>query len=217
MKGEPHNSRKARKSNWIIDESKCLTMEEFKKLRATSKRLKVIGNREKRFTLIRNWFMIDLGLNAGLRVTEMASLKHKHLVIDGTKSTIKVFGKGQKWRSVVISASFKKDCRSYIDHKDRFGFDTNDESFLLNNLKNSRISKRALQKFFEQIIGQLKFSNHYSIHSLRHTYATFLLRASNYNYRFTQIQLGHSSIRSTQVYAGVIEADGRQAVEKLYK
>jgi integrase/recombinase XerC len=44
-----------------------------------------------------------------------------------------------------------------------------------------------------------------------------LLEASNHNYRFVQSQLGHASIKTTGVYAGVIETAGRKAVEKLYK
>ena len=88
---------------------------------------------------------------------------------------------------------------------------------LLNNLKGDKISKRSLQKFFKIILEKAKLPSHYYIHCLRHTYATFLLKASNYNFKFVQEQLGHSSIITTQVYTSVIESEGKKAVEKLYK
>ena len=37
------------------------------------------------------------------------------------------------------------------------------------------------------------------------------------NYKFVQEQLGHASITTTQVYAGVVESEGRKAVEKMRK
>ena len=161
--------------------------------------------------------MVELCLNSGLRVEEMTLLKHCNLLINESRSSIVVIGKGNKKRAVWISSAFKKTCWTYIEYKKRFGFSTDDESYLMNNLKGSKISKRALQKFFEGILKNAGLSSHYHIHCLRHTYTTFLLKASNNNYRFAQKQLGHSSIRTTQVYAGVIDSVGKKAVEKLYK
>jgi integrase/recombinase XerC len=52
---------------------------------------------------------------------------------------------------------------------------------------------------------------------LRHTFATYLLKASNYNLRLVQAQLGHSSIRTTQVYMGLMDEDVKKAINRLYK
>lgn len=161
--------------------------------------------------------MIELGLNTGLRVGEMASLQYRDFFIDQTKSSILVLGKGKKKRSVWISSKFKQACRIYFSYRKRFGYDSSDDSYLLNNLKGRKISKRALQKDFKAVINKAGLPLHYYIHCLRHTYTTFLLKASNYNYRFVQKQLGHASIRTTQVYAGVLETEGRRAIERLYR
>ena len=182
-----------------------------------TKKLKGEGLKKRRFSKIRNWFMIELGLETGLRVSEMASLKHDGLFIDEFRSSIIVTGKGNKKRSVWINSDFKHKCLEYIEYKKRFGFKTDNESFFLNNLRDSRISKRALQKFFKEIITKAGLPSRYYIHCLRHTYTTFLLKASNHNYRFAQQQLGHASIKTTQVYASVIETEGRKAIEKMYK
>jgi len=206
-----------KKTGWIIDERKCLNLHEIKKLRSAAREAKENGFENCRFSQVRDWFMIELGLNTGLRVSEMTSLRHGDLLIDNGKSSIVVTGKGNKKRSVWINSGFKRICMKYMDHKKYLGYKTDAEFFLLNNLKDSRISKRALQKAFKNAINRAGLPDHYYIHCLRHTYTTFLLKASGYNYRFVQQQLGHASIRTTQVYASVIESDGKAALEKLYK
>ncbi len=215
MKSE---SRKKKQNNgWIVDESKCFSHREVKKLRSTAKTAKARGLQKRKFSQIRNWFMIELGLNVGLRVSEMASLKHSNLLIDDNRSSIIVMGKGNKKRAVWVNSGFKGICQAYASYKKRFDFDTDGESPLLNNLKGIHISKRALQKSFKNILKTANLPGYYYIHCLRHTYTTFLLKASNYNYRFVQQQLGHASIRTTQVYASVVESDGKIALEKLYR
>ena len=214
MKSEP---KKKHRTVWIIDESKCLSKEEVKRLKTVCNRDKGYGLKHRKFTQVRNWFMVELGLNAGLRVAEIASLKCKDLLIDKGKSSIVVTGKGNKKRAVWISVTFKKICQTYLSYKRKFGYTTEEEDYLLNNLKGERISKRALQKFFKEMIKKSGLPEHYHIHCLRHTYSTFLLKVSNYNYRFVQTQLGHASIKTTQTYANVIEIDGRKAIEKIYK
>ena len=102
---------KRKKSNaWHVDESKCLSKSEVKTLKRFCLQLKINGLRDKKFTAVRNWFMIKLGLNTGLRVQEMASLKHFNLFLDEGRSSISFIGKGNKKRSVWISSTFKKKC-----------------------------------------------------------------------------------------------------------
>ncbi|MCF8070074.1 MAG: tyrosine-type recombinase/integrase [Desulfobacterales bacterium] len=208
---------KAPVKNWIIDESKCLNQKEVDKLREVSIKFKVHGLKARKFSFIRNWFMIELGLNTGLRVEEMASVKHSDLFINEAKSSIVVIGKGNKRRVIWINADFKKTINKYINLKRLFNYTVSDNSHLLINLKGNKISKRALQKFFKEMVQKADLPSHYHIHCLRHTYTTFLLKASSNNYRFVQKQLGHASIRTTQVYASVIESERKDAVEKLYK
>lgn len=217
MKNELIAEGNKKNFSWIIDESKCLNDEEVRKLRKAANKERNYGLEHRKFSPIRNWFMIELGLNAGLRVEEMASLKHGNLLIDKTRSSLLVTGKGSKKRAPWISSDFKMTCQRYIAYKKDFGYGVSAEDYLLNNLKGGKITKRALQKFFKRLIKKAGLPGHYYIHCLRHTYTTFLLKSSNYNYRFVQRQLGHSSIRTTQVYAGVIESEGKNALEKLYK
>lgn len=216
MNSESIKAKNNNNLDWLIDERKYLSRGEVKKLRNKCLQVKLLGLNNMRFSLIRNWFMVELGLNTVLRVNEMASLRFKNLLIDDTRSSIVITGKGNKKRVIWISAKFKRTCLNYLKYRARFGYSIDQESFILNNLKGKRISRRALQKFFKKIIRGAGLPDYYSIHCLRHTYTTFLLIASNQNYRFAQQQLGHSSIQTTQVYAGVVEHEGKKALEKLY-
>jgi integrase/recombinase XerC len=218
MKSVPKpNSKKPRHSSWTIDESKCLSIGEVQQLRTFCTTIKINGLKNKKFSPVRNWFLVELGLNTGLRVEELASLKHKNLLLNGPRSSIVVLGKGNKTRSVWIGSKFKIKCQAYIGYKRKFNYNTDDDSYLLNNLKGNKITKRALQKFFKSIVKKSTLPDYYHIHNLRHTYSTFFLKASRNNYRFLQDQLGHASITTTQVYAAVVESEGRKALERLYE
>jgi site-specific recombinase XerD len=216
MKSEPVVKRKKRTA-WVLDESKYLNLGEVKQLRTYSKTLKQLGLEKKRFSQVRNWFMIELGLYSGLRVDEMAQLKHCNFFIDGTESSIAVLGKGNKKRVVWINSDFKKIYKYYVKYKKMIGFNISGDSSVLNNLKGNKITKRALQKFFKIISKKAGLKSCYSIHCLRHTYATFILKTTNNDYRFLQDQLGHSSIKTTQIYAGIMENERKKDIENLYK
>ena len=202
---------------WVIDESKCFSSKEVQSLRAVAKAHRTSGLIQGKFDRVRNWFMVELGLQAGLRVSEMASLRHSDLFFDGERSSISVLGKGQKRRPVWVGSAFKAICLAYLKDKEKFGYSSAPESYLLNHLQDGKLTKRTLQKRFSQLLREASLPSYYYIHCLRHTYTTFLLRASNNNYRFAQTQLGHSSIRTTQVYAGIVESDARTALERMYQ
>jgi len=79
------------------------------------------------------------------------------------------------------------------------------------------MSTRALEKAFKRTAARAGLPSHYSIHCLRHTYACELYRASGYNLRLVQKQLGHTHVTTTQVYADVMEPDVQWALDRLYK
>lgn len=77
------------------------------------------------------------------------------------------------------------------------------------------MSRSAIQKVVKKWMKEAGLPSHFSVHSLRHTYATRLYKASNHNLRLVQKQLGHSSVQTTQVYADVTDTDVEAAVEQL--
>ncbi|MFH1367944.1 MAG: tyrosine-type recombinase/integrase [Elusimicrobiota bacterium] len=216
MNSAPGKPRKKR-HNWTLDESKYLAKEEIRKLRrwCINARDNAISRYE--YLPVRDWFMVEVGLNAGLRVAEMANMKCSDLFVNDEKCSMSVVGKGHKKRTIVISKFFKKCCQRFLDWKHKMGQSINPDSYVLTKENNRKLTTRALQKAFKRCMARAGLASHYSIHCLRHTYGSHLYVSSGHNLRLVQEQLGHSSVRVTEVYASVMNSDAKKAVEKLYR
>ncbi|NIP55435.1 MAG: tyrosine-type recombinase/integrase [Phycisphaerae bacterium] len=167
---------------------------------------------------VRDYFIIDLALSTGLRVMEIAQLSCGDVFIqDAFYSLLVRKGKGGKQRLVRFNEAFKQRHNEYILWKQTVGEPTGlGDPLLLSSNTGSYMSTPAIEKAFKRTAARAGLSSHYSIHCLRHTYACQLYKASGYNLRLVQKQLGHSSIRTTEVYAEVMEPDTQKALEKLY-
>jgi site-specific recombinase XerD len=199
---------------WELDPKKFLSRKDADRLQAVAGEQVQLEDR----VAIRDCFIIRLGLATGLRVMEIAALKCDDLSLEGTiPSLIVTCGKGKKRRRVFFNDSFKKQCKEYLAWKQYIGESTeSDQPLLLSICTGGHLTTRAIQKAFKRCAKRAGLLPHYSIHCLRHTYACFLLKASNWNLRLVQKQLGHSRITTTQVYADVMMPEIKKALEKLY-
>ena len=214
----PMNNVPKRKSfEWVIHQDKVFLKDQIRKLRKFCNGIKKQGIKRFRLCPVRNWFVTELGLFTGLRVEEMADLKVKDILISNSHPYVVVRnGKGSKKRVVKINDKFKKICHKFLKLREDFGLSNDEEQYLLTSQKGKKLTKRALQKQFKICLEKANFSSRYSIHSLRHTYGTHLLKASG-NLKLVKEQLGHSSIKTTEVYIALIEEDTKRALNKLYK
>ena len=213
MKGELSGEKCSKKRfSWSINETKYLDIKKVKRLRCAL--LNAMLSDPNNFIIARDWFMIELGLSTGLRVEEMTDLKASDLYLnDSQPSLIVRQGKGNKPRTVYFSESFKNECILYLNRRKLSGINS---EYLFTNTTGRQLTKRALQKSFKKCLKLAGLESHYSIHCLRHTYGSYLYKSSNHNLRLVQEQLGHSSIRTTQIYAGVMNDDLKKAVKNLY-
>lgn len=213
MKGELSEEKRPKGHfSWSINETKYLDIKKVKKLRLTL--MKEWASAPDKLITARNWFMVELGLSAGLRVDEIANLRASDLHLKDYQSSLTVkHGKGNKSRTVYFSESFKNECLLYLNRRSKQGINND---YLFTNTAGRQLTKRALQKAFKRCLNMAGLESHYSIHCLRHTYGSYLYRSSNHNLRLVQEQLGHSSIRTTQIYAGVMNDDIKKAVKNLY-
>ena len=202
--------------NWTLDERKFLPLEKGKKLLKFCRQEKRKAMKEEKILGIRDWFMVELGLNTGLRVQEMADLKCGDLFISGLEGSLIVRrGKGKKRRAVLIAEPFKKSCQFFLRCKHHFGHSVEDAAPVLTSEQGRQLTKRTLQKSFKRVAAGAGLENHYSIHCLRHTYGTYIFEITR-DLRFVQEQLGHSSVQVTEIYAGLLETGKRTALSKFY-
>ena len=198
--------------NWILTPDKFLTEDEFQKLRKVCIDAADLARSKRQFKPIRDWMIIDLALQAGLRVGEISNLEIMDLFIDKGHSNIHIRqGKGNKSRLVTIGESLRNHIRRYL--KERKSKSQN----LFTSERSDKMTTSAIQKVVKKAMKIAGLSPHYSVHSLRHTYATLLYKSSGNNLRLVQQQLGHSSIQTTTVYANVMNEDVEKAVNAIIK
>ena len=83
--------------NWVLTPDKFLTGDEVQNLRKICKDAADLAKSKGRLNAIRAWMIIDMALQAGLRVGEISNLEFKDLFIEKGHSHIHVRqGKGNK-------------------------------------------------------------------------------------------------------------------------
>ena len=196
--------------NWILTPDKFLSDEEYKALMKILKDSAEIAAMKGRIKPIRDYMIIDIALNSGLRVSEIANLKVEDLHI--TKGNSQIFireGKGGKSRLVMIGKDLRRHLKKFLTSQHT------ESPYLFISERSPQMTTTAIQKVFKFWAKKAGLPSHHSIHSCRHTYAVRLYKSSGNNLRLVQKQLAHSSISTTQVYADVVDSDVQEAVDKL--
>ena len=159
--------------------------------------------------------MLEVALGSGLRVAEIAGLNCGDISLGGSSGSIFVrCGKGGKQRMTIISAQLCRILKDFVRWKSTLGESTEPQSPLIaSKLTGGHITTRALQKMFKRLLAAAGTGNH-RFHDLRHTYGTFLLRASGNDLVFVRDQLGHTDLTTTAVYLHALNAE--KAVNGLY-
>jgi len=202
--------------DWTLDRTKYLDRREVRMLRKAAARPSALAAGHQAKSRFREWFLVELGLEAGLRVREMAGLRCGDLVLVRGAPAVRVTnGKGGKARTVDVSESFAAECRVFLAWKKRHGESVQPDAFLLIGKDGGSASRRALQRAFKRVAARAGLPGYYSIHCLRHTYGTLLYEVSGCDIRFVQQQLGHSRVSTTEVYAHVAQRRGRRSVNRL--
>ncbi len=202
--------------SWVLDDRKFLTAEEVASLRKSVRGRVERAGFKKRLPWM-EWFMVELALETGLRVAEMVALNCSDLVVGVPRPGILVrCGKGGRPRFVRIRSAYAQACEDFLSWKMASAEPTGSEDpVFLSSVSGSHMTTRALQKMFSRCCARVGIKAH-SVHHCRHTYASHLYKSSGRDLRFVQRQLGHASIRTTEVYAHVFDKDADRAVEALY-
>jgi len=153
---------------------------------------------------IRNRAIIVLLINTGVRVSELVGLKLKDIKLKEKK--ISVIGKRDKQRTIPITNSCIKVLEEYLESKD---IQYNDYVFTNTHKKPmTRHGVWEMVKIHCKAIGRPEVSPH----KLRHTYATALVN-SRAPLKQIQRNLGHTDIRTTDMYTHTYESTMHDVVE----
>jgi len=197
-------------SQWIITPDKFLTDGETRILRKSCEEAAIIAKSKGNQLAVRNRLIIEMALGTGLRVSELANLKVEDIHIRKGQNSLTVNnGKGGKDRVVGFNNKLKTLIQEYLEYRDSIGV------FLFPSERGEKMTRYGIGRVFKTAAAAAGLDTKHTIHTLRHTYATNLYKASGYNLRMVQKQLGHSSITTTTVYSDVLNKDLEDALENL--
>lgn len=193
-----------------------LTPEQVQRLKDHCRALADAPASDARRHPIRDWAIVHVALDAGLRVSEICALQIRDVILDGAHSSLIVRdGKGHRKRGVRIGTPLRDHLAEFIAWKESAGEPVSPRSPLFSSSRGGPLTRTAVYRLFRGYADAVGIPKRFSIHSCRHTYASMLYRASGYNLRLVQKQLGHRSIQTTQIYADVLSEDAVLAVERL--
>jgi len=138
--------------------------------------------------------MISLMYASGLRISEVVNLKIKNINLN-SKTIIIQKSKNKKDRITILSKKLIPQLKIIINTNK-----ANDYLFPSN--RGGKLTPRSVQKTFNQAVKKSKIKKLASCHSLRHSFATHLLE-NRVDIRYIQELLGHSNLKTTQIYTKV--------------
>ena len=187
---------------------KFLTLEESLAL------LEAVKNDRESKTVARDFAIVTLFLNCGMRVSELVGINLSDL--DRELRSLRVIGKGNKERIVYLNDACREALVSYIqerveeEHNERL----NTNALFLSS-RHQRISVKTVQwmvyKYLD--IAGLE-SKHFSVHKLRHTAATLMYQSGNVDVRVLKDILGHEQLNTTQIYTHVSNRSMEEAMNE---
>lgn len=142
---------------------------------------------------LRNRMILTTAYSAGLRVSEVVSLKPEH--IESNRKLIRVEqGKGNKDRYTLLSDKLLKDLKVYWKR-----YHPKEYLFYPTGNPHKPLTKNMAWKIFNKAKQKAGLKRGKGIHSLRHSFATHLLEDGVDLYSIKTF-LGHSSISTTMIY-----------------
>jgi len=161
---------------------------------------------------LRDKAILELLFSAGLRVSELTSLKRDDINLK--KDEFSIRGKGGKWRVVFLSNQAKYWLKKYLDARtdvDPALFVRHDRgqktaqsalSQRQSALMENRLTPRSVQRLVKKYAKLAGITKKITPHVMRHSFATDLL-TSGADLRAVQELLGHKNITTTQVYTHI--------------
>ena len=156
--------------------------------------------------------------DTGARVSELINLKVRDINFEnGHNATVQLLGKGNKRRIVPLVSNTVKIIQNYMCENK---LTDNLDDYLFTNTSKKKLTDSGITYIIEKYKNlALDVSNiipkHISPHTFRHTKAIHLLEAGIPLVHIKDI-LGHSDLRTTEIYAKISVAEKRKALKKAF-
>lgn len=161
---------------------------------------------------VRDYAMLTLFLNCGMRLSELVGIRLNDL--DPELRSMRVIGKGNKERIIYLNEA----CRSVLVPliEERTGpryTGVRTRALFLSN-RNDQISVKTVQHIVYKYLAMAGLeAKRYSVHKLRHTAATLMYQSGKVDVRVLKDILGHEQLNTTQIYTHVSDEHMQSAME----
>jgi site-specific recombinase XerD len=163
---------------------------------------------------LRDRALFEVIYASGLRCSEALDLRLRDVSFDAAQLRAK--GKGRKVRLIPIGAPALEALKRYVNEgRGRLVSGETDEGYVFLSRNGRPLSSSDVQRRLARYLAAAGAPIGTSPHTLRHSFATHLLEGGA-DLRVIQELLGHSSLRTTQVYAHVSAAHLRKAYRRAH-
>jgi len=157
----------------------------------------------------RNYCIITLFLNCGLRLSELVGL---NLTDIRTDDTMRVTGKGSKERSIYLNDVCKSALNRYLAVRPADGVKDREALFISRQMR--RMNPRSVELVVTNFLKKAGLDGQgYSVHKLRHTAATLMYRHGGVDVLLIKKILGHENLSTTEIYTHVVDEQLREATD----
>lgn len=186
---------------------KYLSLEECVKL------LSAVKNDENSKTRERDYCILTLFLNCGIRLSELAGINLQEM--EPELRAMRVIGKGSKERIVYLNDACREALEAYLPARLQVRKSGVREDALFLSSRGNRISVKTVQWMVKKYLDMagLTYKN-YSTHKLRHTAATLMYQSGQVDVRVLKDILGHEQLNTTQIYTHVSNEGMENAMAK---
>jgi site-specific recombinase XerD len=145
---------------------------------------------------IKHRLIIKLLYGTGLRVSEIINLEKQDLNFNESSIHIRL-AKGKKDRFVKIPESVLNELKLFVElERGKYLFESN---------RGGKLTKKTIGKIVQNAAKKSEIQKRVYPHLLRHSFATHLLEQGT-DLRIIQKLLGHSDIKTTQIYTQISQA-----------
>ncbi|MBE6811971.1 MAG: tyrosine recombinase XerC [Ruminococcaceae bacterium] len=149
----------------------------------------------------RDFCIITLFLNCGMRLAELVSLNYNDISYTNNSVYVIITGKGNKQRMVYLNQACVDAIASYMRVRPKDGVIDKNALFLSD--RRQRISPKTVQHLVKTYLEKAGLGDGYSVHKLRHTAATLMYQHGHVDTLALKEILGHESLATTQIYTHV--------------
>lgn len=160
----------------------------------------------------RDYCILVLFLNCGLRLAELCALNLSSISTDGT---LTVLGKGNKERTVYLNPACLDAIKNYLAVRPNDRIPITDKNALFISRNHRRISPKTVQHIVKTYLEKSGLGGQgFSTHKLRHTAATLMYQHGDVDIRVLKDILGHANLGTTQIYTHVANKQIEKAVNQ---